>query len=370
MPWNRRRLVSVSVAGALVIGVVAALVWGRTRGVVRSPGVTRGGAGAARRPAKAVRPKPTRAAVTLRGAVTERPVLARPAAAPAPGAPVMPEAVVIGNDPAAVPQAGLNRATVVWEIMAEGLITRYMAIFVHAGSAKIGPVRSTRIYFDQLDRAYQIPFAHAGGNVDALDAIGTWHLESLDEIYGAGAFFWRGVHRVPPDNLYTSTALLNQGVRAAGYPYRSLILPPTGTAPAGGRATGEVRIDYANDPGVYVYEPGWVWSDGSWERLLNGSVAHVQDGATIRAGTVLMLVAQQAPDPDPYTPGALKVLWQDGGPAWVLRDGRRWSGTWQMGPQGIPVVYRDGQPLPAGNAPYWYEEVPAGTPIRFSGAGG
>lgn len=280
----------------------------------------------------------------------------------------MPVAVVIGNDPGARPQAGLSRARIVWEILAEGFITRYLAIFSGRGAVKIGPVRSARIYFDQLDRAYGIPFAHAGGNVDALNWIGTWRLENLDQIYGSGAYFWRGTHRVPPDNLYTSTALLNAAVRHDGFPARSLAFPPTAAAPAGGRATGAVGLTYLRDPGVYTYIAGWRWRQGWWYRSINGQGLSTQAGSPVRAGSVLILVARQAPDPDPYTVGALQILWQDGGTAWVLRDGRRWRGNWSLGPGGLPLVRGPGgAPLPVGRrGPYWYEVVPSAGAVTFS----
>ena len=58
------------------------------------------------------------------------------------------------------------------------------------------------------------------------------------------------------------------------------------------------------------------------------------DGQVVVAHSVVILVVPTAPDPDPYTPGALQLLWQDGGTAWVLRDGKREVGTWDLGADG------------------------------------
>ena len=303
------------------------------------------------------------------------PVAANPApqrtAAPPQGSaatPVMPEAVVIGNDPNARPQAGLHSASVVWEILAEGWITRYLAIFAQQASPKIGPVRSARIYFDQLAGAYGVPFAHAGGNVDALNNIGPLHIQNLDQIYGSAAYFWRGVSRTPPDNLYTSTTLLNAAARNRHFHRPLSPYPASGVLAAGGKRTASVRLNYLTDPPVYTYVAGWTWSGGWWYRNINGVPSRVQDGAAIRAGSVIILVARQAPDPDPYTPGALKILWQDGGTAWVLRGGVRLRGTWRMGSHGLPVVYgAGGHVLAAGHrAPYWYEVVPSAADVSFA----
>lgn len=283
-------------------------------------------------------------------------------------APVTAEAVVIGNNPDARPQAGLAHASVVWEILAEGWITRYLAIFSQSGAAQIGPVRSTRIYFDQLASDYRIPLAHAGGNVDALNAIAPLHIQNLDEIYGSGPYFWRGRTRVPPNNLYTSTTLLNRAVTAARFPHHPLTYPAQGTLPTGGTPTAAVSLDYLTDPPVYTYVAGWKWAGGWWNRTINGRASIDQDGAQLRAGTVILLVARQAPDPDPYTIGAIKILWQDGGAAWVLRDGVRLAGTWVQGANGLPVVRTSGGDiLPAGRrAPIWYEVVPSARDVSFT----
>lgn len=158
-----------------------------------------------------------------------------------------PVAVVIGNDPGARPQSGLDQADIVWEILAEGWITRYFAIFSRESSAQIGPVRSTRLYFDQLDRAYGLPLAHAGGNVDALDDVAAWHLPNIDQIYGSGAYFWRSTVRTAPDNLYTSTDLLGKATVAYGYGTTGVITPPAGPIMPGAMATALVQLNYLTD---------------------------------------------------------------------------------------------------------------------------
>ena len=291
------------------------------------------------------------------------------ASPPVTPAPVMPEAVVIGNNPYARPQAGLAQASVVWEILAEGWITRYLAIFAQTGAAKIGPIRSTRIYFDELASDYGFPLAHAGGNVDALNAIVPLHIQNLDEIYGSGAYFWRGTTRVPPNNLYTSTRLLNAAVAARHFIHRTMIYPAGGALPAGGVATATVSLNYLTEPPVYTYVAGWRWQGGWWYRTINGVPLKTQAGTAVRAGTVIILVARQAPDPDPHTPGALKILWQDGGTAWVLRGGVRLEGSWSQGTNGLPVVRAaGGGVLPAGSrTPIWYELVPYASDVSFTG---
>lgn len=79
--------------------------------------------------------------------------------------------VMIENHQDARPQSGLANADVVYEVVAEGGITRFMALFycaVQKGSPNrydVGPVRSARTYFLDLASEYSdYPlYAHVGG---------------------------------------------------------------------------------------------------------------------------------------------------------------------------------------------------------------
>lgn len=290
-----------------------------------------------------------------------------PPASPPSAALKVPVAVVVENAPDARPQSGLDQADIVWEILAEGFITRFFAIFSTQPSAQIGPVRSARIYFDQLDKAYGLPYAHAGGNADALNWIGTWHLPNLDEIYGSGGYFWRSSDRQMPHNLYTSTALLEQAATDRHLTPPALIWPQKGPLATDAQPTAGVTLTYYDDPRVYTYIAGWQWQDGAWVRTVNGEVQVMTDGHTVRAGSVIVLVVPDAPDKtDPDNPLALYMLWDRGGQAWVLRDGRREAGTWAQAGNGLPVVTADGRVVGAGEGPYWYEVVPDPSDVRFT----
>ena len=64
-----------------------------------------------------------------------------------------PIAVMINNNHQAWPHAGLADAYITYEIIAEGGITRMMAVFKDKDTAKIGSVRSARPYY--LDYALE-----------------------------------------------------------------------------------------------------------------------------------------------------------------------------------------------------------------------
>jgi len=75
-----------------------------------------------------------------------------------------PIAVMIDNHQLARPhQFGVQKADLVYEAVAEGGITRFLAVFHSQDVTKLGPVRSSRVYY--IDWALQFPayYAHVGG---------------------------------------------------------------------------------------------------------------------------------------------------------------------------------------------------------------
>ena len=85
---------------------------------------------------------------------------------------IRPLAVMIENHPDARPQSGLSKANLVYEAIAEGGITRFMAVFANPQtSVRVGPVRSARTYFLDFATELNAFYAHVGGNIDALDQI-------------------------------------------------------------------------------------------------------------------------------------------------------------------------------------------------------
>lgn len=73
-----------------------------------------------------------------------------------------PVSVTLNNHVDARPQAGISEADIVYEINAEGGISRIMPIFHSKIPEKVGSVRSARIYFLQVAAEYFPIFSHWG----------------------------------------------------------------------------------------------------------------------------------------------------------------------------------------------------------------
>lgn len=120
-----------------------------------------------------------------------------------------PIAVMIDNESSARPQSGLYNADIVFEMPVEGNITRYMAIFHHLPTEKIGPVRSARPYFINKALEFGAVYVHCGGSPQALKDISTLKVDTLNDLKGSPCF-WRTKDRKMPHNLYTSTELMRK----------------------------------------------------------------------------------------------------------------------------------------------------------------
>ena len=110
---------------------------------------------------------------------------------------------IIENSPNARPQSGLFDAEVVFEAIAEGGVTRFLALYQQNQPALIGPVRSLRGYYIDWAGGFQASIAHVGGSGDALARIRDGQHRDMDQFFNAGSF-WRARDRYAPHNVYTN----------------------------------------------------------------------------------------------------------------------------------------------------------------------
>lgn len=118
-----------------------------------------------------------------------------------------PVAVMINNHSEARPQSGLNSADIVFEALAEGGITRYLAIFWSETPEKVGPIRSSRQYYLEWLSPFD-PLYIYDGCADTTnpktDACGNIYAYNIKKIATIGAWRWNDGRRYAPHNEYSS----------------------------------------------------------------------------------------------------------------------------------------------------------------------
>ena len=124
-----------------------------------------------------------------------------------------PLGVMIENHVDARPITGLSRADTVYEAVAEGGITRFLAIYLCQDAGDIAPIRSARTYFLDWVSEYDAAYAHVGGAntpgpADALGQIRDYGIKDMDQ-FGIGfPTYWRGTDKLAPHNVHSTTKKL------------------------------------------------------------------------------------------------------------------------------------------------------------------
>jgi hypothetical protein len=126
-------------------------------------------------------------------------------------------AVMINNDPKARPQSGLHKADIVYEVLAEGNVTRFLAIFQSEEADRIGPVRSARDYYIELAKGYDAIYIAHGYSPEAKEMLDSGYVDHINGMQYDGSLFKRDKSRVAPHNSYITTERILEGTENIGY---------------------------------------------------------------------------------------------------------------------------------------------------------
>lgn len=127
-----------------------------------------------------------------------------------------PLSIMVENSEGSRPQSGLDKANIVYEALAEGGITRFLAIYYDQDAEEVGPIRSARPYFVSKSLEHQAIYVHVGGSEEAYNFIKEEKIDDINEFVDFQPF-WRSKDRNPPHNLYTSTIKLRKEANKLGY---------------------------------------------------------------------------------------------------------------------------------------------------------
>ncbi|WP_187274132.1 DUF3048 domain-containing protein [Paenibacillus sp. N3.4] len=271
--------------------------------------------------------------------------------------------VMVENAPQARPQTGLDQADIVYEILAEGEITRFVSVFQSHDAKVIGPVRSIRPYFVEIGDALDAVIVHAGWSQDAMNIMAGRKLSHLDEVYGDGAYYWRATDRKAPHNLYTSVDKMKQGAEARKF--RSewngplLTFAKEGQAKLTGAAVNYIQIPYIQG---YFASYEYKAAEGVYMRSMEGK-PHVdkETGKQLQTKNLLVLESKHKivdnegrREVDVFGPG--KGL--------IFQEGRSQAITWER-KNGLLRAYADGREVPLLPGNTWVQIVPEGTTIKM-----
>ena len=134
-----------------------------------------------------------------------------------------PYAMMLNNIVYANPQSGIGDASILYEALVEGGITRLMGIYEgidpESDTAKrIGSIRSARHYFVSFADEYDAIFVHYGQTTYAEKKMNKLGIDTINGMSGVGVnSFYRDKSIKAPHNAFTSLKGINQAMEKGKY---------------------------------------------------------------------------------------------------------------------------------------------------------
>lgn len=131
-----------------------------------------------------------------------------------------PIAVMINNiGPAREVQSGLQEAYMVYEIIVEGGLTRLMAVYKDADTARVGSIRSSRHYYLDYALENDAIYVHWGYSEYAQNDISKLKINNVNGLVYGNKYFWKdNTLKVATEHrAFTNMDLIHQGMEKLGY---------------------------------------------------------------------------------------------------------------------------------------------------------
>ena len=265
-------------------------------------------------------------------------------------------AIMIENSPDARPQSGLKQAGVVFEAIAEGGITRFLALYQQQKPQLIGPVRSLRPYYVDWLKPFQPSVAHVGGSLNALKEIRNGSYRDIDEFFNSQTY-WRASDRYAPHNVYTSFAKLDALNAAKGYT-TSTVAGFERKDPSPSKTPTATNIDIAVSGPLYGSHYNYDPATNSYLRS-QGGAAHLdrEDGRIAPQVVIALRVAMSRVMEDGYRES---ITTTGSGEATIFQDGAAIPATWHKADAGTQLTFTNsaGAIIPLNRGQAWITAVP------------
>ena len=267
--------------------------------------------------------------------------------------------IMIENSPDARPQSGIKDAGIVYEAIAEGGITRFLALYQQEKPALIGPVRSVRMYYVDWVAPYNASIAHIGGSAAALSEVRNGKYRDIDQFFNAGSY-WRATDRYAPHNVYTSFERLDALNKAKGYTKSvfTAFKRVDGKASAKPDATSiSINISGPLYNTAYTYDP----TTNKYNRQLAG-VPHMdrEKGQITPSVVVALKVNMSLVMEDGYRES---IMTTGSGEAVIFQNGTAQTVTWHKADRASQIIFTDaaGKEVQLVRGQTWITAVPNGS---------
>lgn len=300
-----------------------------------------------------------------------------------------PLGVMIENHKEARPQSGIFSADIVYEVVAEGGITRFLAMYYCRDAGEIGPIRSARTYFVDFASEYgNYPlYVHVGGAnqpgpADALGQLSDYGWTAYNDLnqFSIGfPVFWRDYTRIGHEvatehTMYSTTEKLWNYAKTSrkltnvdeeGNSWDKGFIPYAFTEDASlsQRPLAQtIHLEFwTRNPDYFV---DWIYdkASNSYKRV-SGGVAQIDFNTKqqLIAKNIVILFMRELDANDGYVDND-HLLYQDKGigNALIFKDGIQTKGTWRKDKRTARTLLFDnaGSPIKFDRGNIWFEILP------------
>lgn len=264
-----------------------------------------------------------------------------------------PIAVMIENSPDSRPQSGLIYADIVFEVVDEGGVTRYVAVFSSYDAEIVGPVRSARPYYAEIARSFDPIYVFWGTYPEGYIPIKNLDMDVLDgnsdDYVNYTDSGWRDYSRIEPgeDTAHTafmSTIYLKEDAAEYGYSLEGGQSPLRFKIDADDSDKGDIsniNINFSYD----TYRVNFEYNRENNNYLkFTGGAPHTdyETGKQIEVNNVIVMITSIKGPIDQLGHMAVRTTGtSDIGKAFFFMDGNVIEGTWERTSAFDPFKYKD-----------------------------
>jgi hypothetical protein len=270
-------------------------------------------------------------------------------------------AVKVENTDDARPQAGLERADIVYEELVEGGITRFIAMYHCDDAPHVGPVRSARTTDPDVLLQYGRPIlAYSGGTSRVQKLVARSGVFDFNEDTG-GEAFERDAGRAEPHNLFVNTTKL-RNVAGKKADRQDAPEPPFTYGEWEGKSKKATGLTMTFS---MLNTVGWEWSrrEDAWLRIDNGTPNVLENGDRLSTQNIIVqfVKVSEGDIQDVTGSPSPEVTLTGGGKAYLFRDGRVIAAKWERDSLEDVTTFeaKDGEPMALDPGQTWVELYPA-----------
>ena len=276
-------------------------------------------------------------------------------------------AVMINNHPLARPQSGLNKADLVYEVLAEGDITRFLAVFQSEQPTNIGPVRSARDYYIYLAKGLNALYIAHGYSPEAKKLLNGNYIDNLNGMVYDGTLFKRSKTRKAPHNSYITYENILKGAKQKKYSMEKGPAPfKFFTEEESKNITGtdakSVKITYSKG-GISNSRFEFDATTGKYKRFsADEQTVDLDTKEPVLVDNIFIIEAKHQ-FIDSY--GRREIDFESGGKAYLLQKGKVNQVEWKNR-NGEIVPVKNGEEIPLVQGKTWVNVVPTNPGLEKS----